>query len=285
MSHVDTPVTNISLCSGGGGLDLGLQLVLPRFHTVAWVEWEAFAIDYLATAMEDGHLAAAPIWTDLRTFDGKPWRHRVDFLTAGYPCQPFSLSGKRRGEDDPRHLWPHVARIIKEVEPRFVFLENVAGHVSLGFETVADDLQRLGFRLAAGLFTAAEVGTPHERKRLFILAMADSQCSGRRAGDPARRDMERLDDSVQVQWQEDSGRVGECREAMANWLFPPRPDDTNAWFKALAHDSALAPAQSEVCFMAHGLAHTRTNYLRLLGNGVVPLAAAYAFLTLYSDLT
>ena len=103
-------------------------------------------------------------------------------LTAGYPCQPFSVAGKRRGADDPRHLWPHVARIIGEVEPPFVFLENVAHHLRLGFPEVASGLVGMGYRLAAGLFTAAEVGAPHKRERLFILAIRE----GDELADPAR---------------------------------------------------------------------------------------------------
>ena len=145
--------TNLSLCSGGGGLDLGLELALGSLRTVCWVEWEAFAINYLVEAMEAECLAQAPVYTDLRTFDGRPWRGVVDCLTAGYPCQPFSVAGKRRGQDDPRHLWPHVARVVGEVEPAIVFLENVPGHLSLGFEQVARDLQAMGYGVAAGLFT------------------------------------------------------------------------------------------------------------------------------------
>ncbi|EPY03509.1 putative site-specific DNA methylase [Magnetospirillum fulvum MGU-K5] len=94
----------------------------------------------------------------------------MDILTAGYPCQPFSTAGKRRGVEDPRHLWPHVARIVGEVRPGAVFLENVPNHLRLGFREVVDDLGNLGYRVAAGLFAAAEVGASHERLRLFVLA-------------------------------------------------------------------------------------------------------------------
>ena len=171
-------LTNLSLCSGGGGLDLGLELALGSLRTVCWVEWEAFAIEYLAAAMEAGCLVQTPLWTDLRTFDGRPWRGIVDTLTAGYPCQPFSVAGKRRGEGDPRHLWPHVCRVIGEVEPAIVFLENVPGHLSLGFEKVACDLQAMGYAVAAGLFTAEEVGASHRRERLFIVAQSDLLSAG-----------------------------------------------------------------------------------------------------------
>ncbi|WP_240757826.1 DNA cytosine methyltransferase [Palleronia sediminis] len=132
--------------------------------------------------MEDSALDQAVVWDDVGTFDGRPWRGAVDIVTAGYPCQPFSVAGKRLGAEDPRHLWPHVARIIGECEPPFVFLENVAHHLRLGFPEVASGLVGMGYRLAAGLFTAAEVGAPHKRERLFILAVRE----GDELADPAR---------------------------------------------------------------------------------------------------
>ena len=164
----------LSLCSGAGGLDLGLQIALPSARTIGLVERDAFAAAILVARMRDGSLDDAPIWDDVGTFDGRPWRGAVDFLAAGYPCQPFSVAGKRRGADDPRHLWPHVARIIGEIKPPFVFLENVAHHLRLGFPEVASGLVGMGYRLAAGLFTAAEVGAPHRRERLFILAIREN---------------------------------------------------------------------------------------------------------------
>lgn len=106
----------------------------------------------------------------------------MDIITASYPCQPFSVAGRRLGTEYQRHLWPHVARIIGEVEPPFVFLENVAHHLRLGFPEVATGLVGMGYRLAAGLFTAAEVGAPHKRERLFILAIRE----GDELADPAR---------------------------------------------------------------------------------------------------
>ncbi len=146
------------------------------------VERETYAAATLVARMEDASLDQAVVWDDVATFDGRPWRGAVDIVTAGYPCQPFSVAGKRRGTDDPRHLWPHVARIIGEVEPPFVFLENVAHHLRLGFPEVASGLVGMGYRFAAGLFTAAEVGAPHKRERLFILAIRE----GDELADPAR---------------------------------------------------------------------------------------------------
>ncbi|MBL4544179.1 MAG: DNA cytosine methyltransferase [Rhodobacteraceae bacterium] len=178
----DACLFGLSLCSGAGGLDLGLTIAIPGYRAVGHVERETFAAAILVARMEDASMDQAVVWDDVGTFDGRPWRGAVDIVTAGYPCQPFSVAGRRRGADDPRHLWPHVARIIGEVEPAFVFLENVAHHLRLGFPEVASGLVGMGYRLAAGLFTAAEVGAPHKRERLFILAIRE----GDELADPAR---------------------------------------------------------------------------------------------------
>ena len=164
----------LSLCAGVGGLDLGIRMAQPNARTICFVEIEAFACEILATRMEDKTMDEAPIWTDLRTFDGKPWRGLVDCITAGYPCQPFSVAGKQKGKDDPRHLWPDVFRVVQEISPRLCFFENVPGHLRLGFEQVHDDLSSLGYCVKAGLFSAAEVGASHKRERLFILAYRES---------------------------------------------------------------------------------------------------------------
>lgn len=162
--------TVMSLCTGIGGLDLGLRLAVPAARTICMVEREAFAIATLVDQMEKGAMDACPIWTDLARFNGKAWCGTVDCIVGGYPCQPFSVAGRRAGEEDPRHMWPHIARIVRDVQPAMVFFENVAGHLSLGFEQVAEDLQDMGYVVEAGLFTASEVGAPHRRQRLFILA-------------------------------------------------------------------------------------------------------------------
>lgn len=135
--------------------------------------------------MREGHLDEAPIWSDIRTFDGRPWRGKVAGIVGGYPCQPFSSAGARLGTNDPRHLWPHIERIIGETGPDWCFFENVSGHVSLGyFDVVRPALENFGFRVAEALIEAADVGAPHKRQRLFILAakpgaLADAECEGR----------------------------------------------------------------------------------------------------------
>lgn len=165
----------LALCAGGGGLELGVRLAVPDARTVCAVEIEATASLVLEARMEDRSLDSAPLWSDLRTFDGAAWRGSVDLVTGGYPCQPFSNAGKRLGAADPRHLWPHVARIVNEIEPEWCFFENVGAHLRLGFREVAGSLHSMGYRVAAVLLTAQEVGAPHGRERLFILAHRDQQ--------------------------------------------------------------------------------------------------------------
>lgn len=165
--------TVLSLCSGAGGLELGLKLAMPEARTVCYVEGEAYAAAQLAARMEDETMDAAPVWSNVKTFDPEPWRGCVDIVTAGYPCQPFSIAGTKRAEKDPRHLWPYIREVVRTIEPGICFFENVSHHLRLGFEQVHDDLRSMDYSVAAGLFTAEEVGAPHKRERLFILAYRD----------------------------------------------------------------------------------------------------------------
>ena len=165
-------VTHLGLGAGYGGIELGLKRAVPGLRTVALCEIEAFAIANLVSKMEAGLMDPAPIWPDLKTFPWAAFRDRVDILTGGYPCQPFSAAGKRLGGEDPRHLWPHISRGISILQPRVCFFENVEGHITCGLHHVLCDLGRLGYRTTWGLFSASECGAPHQRKRVFILAVA-----------------------------------------------------------------------------------------------------------------
>lgn len=169
----------LSICTGGGGLDLGIELAVPGARSVCMVEREAFAVAQLVSAMEQGLLDPAPVWSDARTFDGRAWRGAVDGLIGGIPCQPHSAAGKRLGAKDERDLWSPTRRIIVHSRPWFVLIENVEGMLTSrpgqvpGAERVWRDLRKLGFEVEGGLFTAAEVGASHERERVFILGVRD----------------------------------------------------------------------------------------------------------------
>jgi len=182
------PPNVLSLCSGYGGIEKGIRRAIREITLLAHVEIEAFAIANLVDKMETGEMAPTPIWTDLKTFNATPFRGHVDILTGGYPCQPFSVAGARRGTEDPRHLWPYIVEIIRDCEPRRVFFENVEGHLSLGISEVLEDLENLGYRVEVGIFSAAEVGAPHQRKRVFILGDSVRQRAGGRLADCANSD-------------------------------------------------------------------------------------------------
>jgi DNA (cytosine-5)-methyltransferase 1 len=184
----------ISLCTGGGGLDLGVELAMPGARTICMVEREAFAASHLVCAMQQGLMDEAPVWSNARTFNGRPWRGIVDGLIGGIPCQPHSLAGLRQGEDDERDLWSTARRIIVQSGCWFVLIENVGGMLSSGgAERVWRDLRRLGFEPEGGLFTASEVGASHERERLFILAVADPPIIGEREPHHTERPIARSD--------------------------------------------------------------------------------------------
>ena len=164
------PLNVISFCSGYGGIERGLDLAGTDHRVLAYVEIEAYAIANLVNKMESGQLDAAPIYTDLKTFPAHLFRDCVDLITGGYPCQPFSAAGRRKGEDDPRHLWPYIRRHIDSIRPTQCFFENVEGHISLGLSSVISDMEEDGYSTTWGIFSAAEVGAPHQRKRVYILA-------------------------------------------------------------------------------------------------------------------
>jgi len=170
-----TTITHLSLCSGYGGIDLGLRRKIPNLRTVAYAEIEAFACELLLARMEGGQIDSAPVWPNLKTFPWESFRDRVDILSGGYPCQPFSAAGKRLGKDDPRHLWPYIADGIRILRPKLCFFENVEGHISLGLRDVIEELGRIGYEATWGIFSASEVGAPHQRKRVFILAHRKEQ--------------------------------------------------------------------------------------------------------------
>jgi len=185
-------LNGLALCAGVGGLELGIERVFDGYQTVAFVEGEAFAASNLVKKMEEGSLAPAPIWSDLRTFDGIPWRGKVDVLSAGFPCQPFSIAGKREGVEDSRHLWPSVSRIIGEVRPSIIVLENVPGVIDAAGLGIAGNLSQMGYDCAWGIVRASDAGAPHRRARFFAVAVhSDSDMYGHQKR-PATKDGSRI---------------------------------------------------------------------------------------------
>ncbi len=289
----------LSLCTGYGGLDLGLSRALQRPLRVVAVEIEAYAVANLVSKAEAGKMALEALWPDVKTFPARKFRDCFDIITAGYPCQPFSVAGKRKGKADPRHLWPFIKTIISEVRPVLCFFENVAGHLSIGFDSVVRDLDGLGYRVEAGLFTAEEVGVPHKRERLFILAHSRSDIHRGQPGgisrkteqstaDPGKSRNVRNNTGNESKFGEladtestERGRLSEKHArrrikeiGRSDGMWPTRPgQEQHEWEEPRAIKSGVGRAVNGPS--------ARVDRLRLLGNGVVPQCAEKAFRELY----
>ena len=179
MDTTKNQINHLSLCSGYEGIGIGLRTVLPNLREIAFVEIEAFNIANLVAKMEEGKIHAAPIHTNIKTFPFADFRGCVDILSGGFPCQPFSNAGNRKATEDPRHLFPFIAEGIRQCRPSIVFLENVEGIISAKtadgesvLQYVIRELEGLGYTATAGIFSAAEVGASHQRKRVFIMGNA-----------------------------------------------------------------------------------------------------------------
>jgi len=163
-------LNELALFAGAGGGLLGSRLL--GFRAVCYVENDPYCVSVLKARIADGYLDDAPIWDDARTFDGRPWRGCVDILSAGFPCQPFSVAGRRKGEDDERNLWPDTIRIIREVAPPWVFLENVPG-ITPYLPTIRGDLIGAGYRWRRPIeLPACALGAVQQRQRLWFAADA-----------------------------------------------------------------------------------------------------------------
>ena len=167
-------MNELALFAGAGGGILGGHLL--GWRTVCAVEWEPYPASILCARQNDGFLPPFPIWDDVQTFDGKPWRGIVDVVSGGFPCQDISVAGKGTGITGERSgMWKHMARIIGEVQPKYVFVENSPMLTVRGLGTVLGDLSEMGFNAEWGVISAAAVGAPHQRDRIWVLGSNTSK--------------------------------------------------------------------------------------------------------------
>jgi DNA (cytosine-5)-methyltransferase 1 len=162
-------MNELALFAGAGGGILGGKLL--GWRTICAVEWMPYPASILCARQNDKALESFPIWDDVQTFDGRPWRGIVDVISGGFPCQDISVAGKGAGiEGERSSMWGHMARIIDEVRPRFVFVENSPMLVSRGLDKVLGDLTQIGYDARWTIMGASDVGAPHQRKRFWMVA-------------------------------------------------------------------------------------------------------------------
>lgn len=255
----------LSLCPGMLGLERGLERAIGRVNVIAYVEIEAFIIANLVAAMEQGVLAPAPIWSDVKTFNPEPFRSKLHGIIGGYPCQPFSNAGNRLGTDDQRHLAPYIFRIIETTKPVWCFFENVEGHLTLGYDTVYQSIRDLGYAVEAGIFSAEEAGAPHQRNRLFILAIREDVDYTSSYGLKSKHKVSTGRNCAQY--------ASKGNELAKRDRWPARPGEPqNEWEDPRTIESGMGCTVNGYNF--------REDLLRAYGNAVVEQTAEIAFKTL-----
>jgi DNA (cytosine-5)-methyltransferase 1 len=303
-------LNELALFAGAGGGILGGHLL--GWRTICAVEWEPYPASVLCARQNDGLLPPFPIWDDVQTFDGNPWRGIVDVVSGGFPCQDISAAGKGAGIDGERSgMWGEMARIIREVRPRFVFVENSPMLTSRGLGRVLGDLAGMGFNARWGVLRAADVGANHQRDRIWIVARQRERISypeHHRAGrgeqqqeSPTRphgevtytashRPQEQANecvmegqgrDELQSQQPRNTKNVAHAESAGQ----PPREDETpkrvgrplEEQFRGSGIGaSEWWQSEPDVGRVADGVAD-RVDRLKAIGNGQVPLCAATAW--------
>lgn len=270
MKHLD-------LFSGIGGFALAAR----------WAGWETVAfceIDKWCQKILHKHWPDVPIHSDVKELHGDTVGP-VDIITGGYPCQPFSVAGQRRGADDDRHVWPEAARLVRELQPAFAVFENVAGHVTLGLDEVLSDLEGLGYTTETFVIPACAVDAWHRRDRVWIVGYSDQQskhCVGKRTG--------RMDGNIleAPEWNEKTDAFNESSEDVANTSRQGLSGlcSTSGIQSQHANDGQYSRWLPEpaVGRMANGIPN-RVDRLRGLGNAIVPQVAHVIFEAINADLS
>ena len=266
-------MNELALFAGAGGGILGGKLL--GWRTVCAVEWEPYPASVLCARQNDGLLPPFPIWDDVQTFDGKPWKGIVDVVSGGFPCQDISAAGKGAGIDGERSgMWGEMARIIHEVRPKYVFVENSPMLTSRGLGRVLGDLASMGFDARWGVLGAADVGANHQRDRIWIvgkLANTDSthgkgnQCAKRIQQEHANADstskLAYTQNKGYVRWVGSMGAIEGQHNHRGSQV-----NGRGEWWQA----------EPDVGRVADGVA-ARVDRLKAIGNGQVPLCAATAW--------
>lgn len=289
-------LTHLSLFSGIGGLDLAAEIA--GFSTVGQCEWA----DYPTKVLEK-HWPDVPRWRDIQTLTGESFYEKtgmrtVDVISGGFPCQPFSVAGKRRGKEDDRYLWPEMLRVISELRPTWVVGENVVGIVNMALDQVYADLENEGYTVQALIIPACAVDAPHRRDRCVIVAYYNNRQLGYGGEDVAHAESEAqlegrcdvLSNSNNGGWplwgnrelseaQETGGRWanhgGRTEEYVTGGWWPVEPglggvaDGASRWLDRGMSAPGYWMPEPDISRLTTKREH-RKDRLQCLGNAVVP---------------
>jgi DNA (cytosine-5)-methyltransferase 1 len=288
-------MNELALFAGAGGGILGGKLL--GWRTVCAVEWDAYARDVLVARQNDGCLEPFPIWNDVQTFDGRPWRGIVDVVSGGFPCQDISAAGKGAGIEGGRSgMWKHMARIIGEVLPHLVLVENSPMLVGRGLGMVLGDLAEMGYDAEWGVVGAHHAAAPHKRDRIWIIASANS--TGDESPEKQPRQVcqlgglgEYVADAEGISgWAGFSETATKCngnqptngRGDVADTDDTGRKEQRSTVADGAEHETAECGSwwttEPDVGRVAHGVA-ARVDRLRCIGNGQVPAVVRLAWET------
>jgi len=272
-------MNELALFAGAGGGILGGHLL--GWRTVCAVEWEAYPSSVLCARQNDGLLESFPIWDDVQTFDGKPWRGIVDVVSGGFPCQDISAAGKGDGLDGERSgMWKEMARIIGEVRPKYAFIENSPMLTFRGLERVLADLASMGFNAEWGVLSAADVGANHNRERIWIVGksakqsrfLSHSMHNGNRRGQQQPQSIEEKNQSISDTASIRLQGQGQ-HEQPVNTAQGKNRQTVELEYGSTSDFWSVEPNVGRV---VDGLAF-RVDRLKAIGNGQVPLCAATAW--------
>ena len=281
-------LNELSLFSGAGGGLLGSKLL--GWRHVGYVEYEKYCQEIINQRIKDGFLDEAPIFGDIDEFiksgASKKYKGYVDVVTAGFPCQPFSVAGKQKGQDDERNKWPQTLQCIRDIRPRYAFLENVPGLLNSGyFSEILSSLAQAGYNARWIVLGADDVGAWHRRKRLWILAYSDSSRLSQGYKKMENKSSEQFD-SGSIQSRKNvsnsynkrlEGRIQdgkfdtERREVEGDGCLAKRSIK-----RSRNRDSEWWATEPDVGRVVNGLAR-RVDRLKAIGNGQVPSVVKQAW--------
>jgi DNA (cytosine-5)-methyltransferase 1 len=276
----------LHLFAGAGGGVLADRLL--GFRSVGYVEIEGYCQAILQARIQDGCIDPAPIFGDVREFirtgHAREYRGLADVVAGGFPCQPFSVAGKRKGSSDNRNLWPEFAEVVRQVRPRYVFAENVPGLLTWNggryFGRIVGDLAALGYGVRWCVLGADDVGAPHRRKRLWILAVSNKsgwRTSRKSQAEAGAADLSEHGDQCSW-WSFDPADLPDTESERRTAEEQPQPDvEYNG--QESAHGGCEASGRStqpRVGRVAHGVAY-RVDRVGAIGNGQVPAVAVAAW--------